>query len=92
MSTAKYHFSGVLHHYVSPKLATTSIRIKSANPELDWPCCIRNCEGRKVGRNWVLCRFQQLRSYHDEIETWNREEIPYSLRIVPRGILVAEGP
>ena len=44
------------------------------------------------GRNWVLRRFQQLRSYHDEIETRNREEIPYSLRIVPRGLSVAERP
>ena len=40
----------------------------------------------KVGRNWVLHRFQQLnRSYRDEIETRNREEIPYSSRIVPMG-------
>ena len=47
---------------------------------------------RKEGRNWVLRRFQQLRSYRDEIETRNREEIPYSSRIVPRGLSVAEGP
>ena len=47
---------------------------------------------RKEGRNWVLRRFQQLRSYRDEIETQNREEIPYSSRIVPRGLSVAEGP
>ena len=46
----------------------------------------------KEGRNWVLRRFQQLRSYRDEIETQNREEIPYSLQIVPRGLSVAEGP
>ena len=46
----------------------------------------------KEGRNLVLRRFQQLRSYHDEIETWNREEIPYSSRIVPRGLSVAERP
>ena len=44
------------------------------------------------GRNWVLRRFQKLRSYHDEIETRNQEEIPYSSRIVPRGLSVAEGP
>ena len=37
----------------------------------------------KEGRNWVLCRFQQLKSYRDEIETRNREEIPYSSQIVP---------
>ena len=46
----------------------------------------------KEGRNWGLRRFQQLRSYHDEIETRNREEIPYSSRIAPRGLSVAEGP
>ena len=46
----------------------------------------------KEGRNWVLCHFQQLRSYRDEIETWNREEIPNSSRIVPRGLSVAERP
>ena len=42
----------------------------------------------------VLRPFQKLRSYRDEIETRNREEIPYSSRIlvVPRGLLVAEGP
>ena len=34
--------------------------------------------GKKEGRNWVLRRFQQLRYYRDEIETWNRQEIPYS--------------
>ena len=39
----------------------------------------------------VLRRFQQLSSYRDEIETRNQEEIPFSLRIVPRGLLVAEG-
>ena len=46
----------------------------------------------KEGRNWVLRRFQQLRSYRDEIETRNREEITYSSRIVPRGLSVAERP
>ena len=46
----------------------------------------------KEGRNWVLHRLQQLRSYRDEIETRNREEIPYSSRIVLRGLSVAEGP
>ena len=48
--------------------------------------------GEGEGRNWVLRRFQQLRSYRDEIETRNREEIPYSSRIVPMGISVADGP
>ena len=47
---------------------------------------------RKEGRNWVLRRSQQLRSYRDEIETGNWEEIPYSSQIVPRGPLVAKGP
>ena len=46
----------------------------------------------REGRNWVLRRFQQLRSYRDEIETRNREEIPYSSGIVPRGLSAAEGP
>ena len=46
---------------------------------------------RKEGRNWVLRRFQQLRSYRNEIETRNREEIPKSSRIVQRGLSVAEG-
>ena len=43
----------------------------------------------KEGRNWVLRRFQQLRSYRDEID---REEFPYSSWIVPSGLSVAEGP
>ena len=46
---------------------------------------------KKEGRNWVLRRFQQLRSYRDEIETCNRE-IPYSSGIVPMGLSVAEAP
>ena len=46
---------------------------------------------RKDGRNLVLRRFQQLRSYRDEIETRHREEIHYSSRLVPRGLSVAEG-
>ena len=33
----------------------------------------------------VLRRFQQFRSYRDEIETRNLEEIPFSSRIVTRG-------
>ena len=49
-------------------------------------------QGRKEGSNWVLRRFQQLRSYRDESETRNREEIPYSSQKVPRGLSVAEGP
>ena len=48
--------------------------------------------GRRKGRNCVLHRFQQLRSYHDEIEIRNREEIPFSSLIVPRGLSFAEGP
>ena len=34
-----------------------------------------------------LRRFQQLRSYRDEVE--RKKEIPYSSRIVPRGLSVA---
>ena len=37
----------------------------------------------KEGRNWFLHRFQQLRSYYDEIESGHREEMPYTLQIVP---------
>ena len=36
------------------------------------------------GREEFLHSFQQLRSYNDEIETWNREEIPFLSQIVPR--------
>ena len=49
--------------------------------------CLTWKEGTKV-----LRRFQQLRSYSNEIETRNREEIPFSSQIVPRGLSVAEGP
>ena len=34
---------------------------------------------------------QRLRSYHEEVETRNREEIPFSLQTDPRGLSVAEG-
>ena len=46
----------------------------------------------KEGRFGGLCRLQRLRSYHEEIETPNREEIPFSLQTVPRGLSVAEEP
>ena len=36
--------------------------------------------------------FQQLRSYRDETETWNWEEILFISRVVPRLFSVAEGP
>ena len=49
-------------------------------------------QGQKEGRFGDLCRFQQLRSYRNEIETWIWEEIPFFLRIVPRGLSVSEGP
>ena len=39
-------------------------------------------KGRK---EWILRRFQKLSSYRNEIETRNREEIPLSSQIVPRG-------
>ena len=39
---------------------------------------------------WVLRRFQQSRSYRDEIETRDREEIPFSSRKVLRGLIVVE--
>ena len=41
-------------------------------------------ENQNEGRFGVLCRFQQLRTYCDKIETQNWEEIPFSLRLVPR--------
>ena len=36
--------------------------------------------------------FTSLSTARDEIETQNRVGIPYSSRIVPRGLSVAEGP
>ena len=42
---------------------------------------------------WSLYKCAALwRSYRDEIESWNREEIPFFLQIVPRCLLFAEGP
>ena len=46
----------------------------------------------KEGRFGVLRRLQQLRSYHNEIETRNRGKIPFSLQTVQRGLSVAEEP
>ena len=34
----------------------------------------------------------ELKPYHAKIETRNLEEIPYSSRIVPKGVLDDEGP
>ena len=75
-----------------PRTAVAPVRARPSAP--DTHLLVPNCcgHGRKEGRNWVLRRFQQLRSYRDEIETQNREEIPYSSRIVLRGLSVAEGP
>ena len=51
------------------------------------PCGI---EGRKkVGFTLLSSAY---RSYHDEIESRNREDIPFPSRKVPRGLSVAEGP
>ena len=46
------------------------------------------------GRNGFLRRFQQLRSYREEIETRDREKIPFSsqIHVVTRYLSVAEGP
>ena len=41
---------------------------------------------KKEGRNGFYVTFNR-----DETETWNRDEIPFSSRIVPRGLSVAEG-
>ena len=48
----------------------------------------------EVVRNGFLRRFQQLRLYHDEIDTstWNQEEIPLSSGTVSRRLSVADGP
>ena len=54
--------------------------------------CIEMDVYGKEGRNGVLCCFQQLRSYRDNIETSNREEISISSQIVPRGLSVSKGP
>ena len=51
-----------------------------------WICTYIYTYKRKEGLG-----FQQLRSYRDVIETRNREEIHFSLRIVCRGLSVAEG-
>ena len=40
--------------------------------------------------NGSLCGFQQLRSYRDEIDTRNGEEIPFSSRKIPKDLLVTE--
>ena len=50
----------------------------------------REYERRK--KEWVLRRFQQPRSYRDEIETRNREEIPFPSRVVSRYLSAADGP
>ena len=44
--------------------------------------------GAKEGRNCFLRHFQQLRSYHDDIQTRNWEEILFSSRIVQKVLLV----
>ena len=44
------------------------------------------------GRNGILHRFQQLRSYREETETRNQEEIPFSSQMVPSGLSVTEEP
>ena len=51
-----------------------------------------NFDCMEEGRNGLLRCFQQLRSYRDETETRNREEIPFPSRILPRGLLVKEDP
>ena len=55
-------------------------------------CWSTSTQTEKEGRNGFLNHFQQLRSYPKEIETQNWEEIPFSSRIVPRGLSVAKGP
>ena len=51
-----------------------------------------NLEGRKEGIGFYVAFNSLGHIDRDEIETRNREEIPYSSRIVPRGLSVAEGP
>ena len=50
------------------------------------------CRKTKEGGFGVLRHFQQLRSYRDQMETWNWEDIPFSLQIDPTGLSVGEGP
>ena len=59
-----------------------------ANPK-SLPTLKHALEGRG---NEVLYRFQQLRSYRDEIETRNWEKTPFSSRMVQRDLSDAEGP
>ena len=47
---------------------------------------------RKKRRKEGMGFYVAFNSLDDETETWNREEIPFSSRIVPRGLLVAEEP
>ena len=46
----------------------------------------------KRERHWIVRRFQLLWSYCDAIETKKREEIPFSLWIVSRGLSITEAP
>ena len=47
---------------------------------------------KRKEKNEVLCRFQQLRSYQDEMEIGTWKKFPSLYRIVPRGLSVAERP
>ena len=45
-----------------------------------------------MSQDWGFRRFQLLRSRSKELETWNREEIPFPSRIVPVVFPVEEAP
>ena len=47
--------------------------------------------GRKEGMGFLRL-FQQLRSCRNEVETRNREEIPFFSQMVSRGLLIAKEP
>ena len=70
------------HRILSPGGATPLSKQSGCGP----------CGVGREGGNWFYIASKQIRSHHDEIETRNREEIRYSLRIVPKCLSVAEAP
>ena len=72
-----------LYHLISKCLLGLTLRTLKVDTDTDH---------EYKGGDCFLRRFQQLRSYRDKIETRNREDIPYSSRIVPRGLSAAIAP
>ena len=92
-STTKYSWNELLRTYAIYKLQFSSGKIKmklfwlfhsalshgelvNAMLQLMMKCC--KIFGSEEGRNGFLHRFQQLRSYCEEIETRNWEEFPFT--------------